>query len=322
MVSSARAEETRVWVILEAEGAAEAMTLRGLTRAIAMFGVVWGCLWCGAAHAQEEAASPRPPSDTVLLRYKPVLGDTVEYQFDFVSRFDIEDRIGIRYDRTDVTMLARVTQKVTEVRPDETAVVDTTSQLVEMTPESDDEFVPIRNLITMDNQRRLLEIVDAPGENTAETDAGWRNLVVQAMNSLSFPDEPIRIGDRWERIHTLTMPETGTVTEMEVKSQLTDRMLDGDRWVSLVSAEAQIPLDLRTGDTRVAGNIGLHLRLEVYEDDGGLRYVRGWGRGSAKPDLKVRVAKIRIVVDDMHFQRFMPDGSLLPSVKGEDAPKE
>jgi len=258
----------------------------------------------------------------VLLRYKPAVGDAVEYHFDFASRFDIEDRIGIRYDRTDVTMRARVSQKVTEVRPDGTAVVDTTSQLVEMTPKPDDEFVPIRNLITMDNQRRLLEIADAPGENAVETDAGWRDLVVQAMNSLSFPDEPIRIGDRWERTHTLTMPETGTVTKMEVKSQLTDRVPDGDRWVSLVSAEAQIPLDLRTGDTRVAGNIGLHLRLEVFEDDGGLRYVRGWGRGSAKPDLKVRVAKIRILVDDMHFQRFMPDGSLLPSVRGENAGKE
>ena len=122
MVSSARADGTGIWVPLEAEGAAESMTLRGLTRAILVLGVVWGCLWGGLAHGQEEAAASRPPADTVLLRYRPVLGDTVEYQFDFASRFDIEDRIGIRYDRTDVTMLARVTQKVTEVRPDETAV--------------------------------------------------------------------------------------------------------------------------------------------------------------------------------------------------------
>jgi hypothetical protein len=223
--------------------------------------------------------------------------------------------LGLTLDSMGIATIARITQTVTEVREDGSAVVDTLAEVLESVP-APAEGQPLggsHTILTLDGQRHLREIADAP-DQAPLADTGYRDLIIEIIDGLYLPEQPVGVGDTWHVTHEITMPESGRVTEMDIEGELRGRVLDGERWVSVIYSELQIPLRLNNGDTEVRGNIGVRLNLEVYEDTGEIRYADGTGQGSAKPDLAVRVAKIKLSGFEMHLRQEQPDGRVLGSV--------
>jgi hypothetical protein len=280
---------------------------------------VWLLLGLGAV-AQDAAERPTPPTEKVTLRYQPEVGAERDFIVQTKCRIDIEGRgLAIQLDRMGFSAIAKVTQRVIDSQPNRIEI-ETDSEVLQSDPEPapDEEYPKAKNILIMDERHSLVAVEDAPGA-PQEENTDVRDLVLQAMNGLVFPEEPVGVGDSWHVQPEIQMPEQdgepGAVVKMDVKSEVTDRVLEGDRWVMKMHTELQVPIQL----PQASGNIGIHLLQEIYEDTGDIRYAYGYGRGSATPKLKVRAVKAKLRDFEIHLRRVLPDGRLLGSV---DAPEE
>jgi len=178
------------------------------------------------------------------------------------------------------------------------------------------------------------ELIELSGEDeTADRAMGGPfglPTLTRILGSLVLPKEPVAPGARWETTTHIPTPGEGRPAKVGVKSRLEGRLLDGDRPVSVIHTELQVPVEFggRRGDTGARGNMGIVLMLEVYEDTGDVRTlttVRGqgsidMGRGKLKLRGSIDMGRGKLKLRDIDVNLLLRNASgelLGPLARGE-----
>ena len=167
--------------------------------------------------------------------------------------------------------------------------------------------------------RQLAEVsVDEPAQERPQGgpggpgDAFAVDGLLSIVGSLLLPREPVTVGAKWSGVSEVPSPSGGDPTKVGTGSELVDRVLDGDRPVSVIYTELQVPVRFtgRSGPQSASGNMGIALMLEVFEDTGDIRTlttVRAQGSMKAG-ELKVRIRDIAVSL----LQHDAEGGTLTP----------